>query len=99
MASPNAFIHWFSNRMRAVGVRFAITSGQACVHYGIQQTTKDSDWIIEPADFVVLAPGIVVALLRSEEFIARGKHGCSVCQQEQGAEIAGLFFPKGKDFI
>ena len=23
----------------------------ACVHYGLQQTTKDSDWVILPEDF------------------------------------------------
>jgi hypothetical protein len=50
MSSPNAFIRWFRGELHGAGVRFAITSGQACVYYGIQQTTKDSDWIIEPDD-------------------------------------------------
>ncbi|MFV1964824.1 MAG: hypothetical protein ACC628_05335 [Pirellulaceae bacterium] len=54
MSSPSAFIDWCRRELRAAGVRFAITSGQACVHFGIQQTTKDSDWIIEPDDLSLL---------------------------------------------
>ena len=50
MSSPTAFIQWFRRELHAAGVRFAITSGQACVHFGIQQTTKDSDWIVAPDD-------------------------------------------------
>jgi hypothetical protein len=50
MTCPIAFIHEFRRILHAAGVRFAITSGQACVYFGIQQTTKDSDWIIEPDD-------------------------------------------------
>jgi hypothetical protein len=50
MGSPNAFIRRFRDDLHAAGVRFAITSGQACVYFGIQQTTKDSDWIVEPDD-------------------------------------------------
>lgn len=41
------FLEDFGGRLRAAGVGFAITSGMACVRYGLQQTTKDSDWIIE----------------------------------------------------
>lgn len=44
------FLEWLCGQLRANGVRFAITSGQACVHFGLQQTTKDSDWIIPPDD-------------------------------------------------
>ena len=40
-----------AERLRGAGIRFAITSGMACVHYGLQQTTKDSDWVILPEDF------------------------------------------------
>ncbi len=54
MSSPSAFIEWFRRELHAADVRFAITSGQACVHFGIQQTTKDSDWIIEPDDLSLL---------------------------------------------
>lgn len=42
------FLEEFSARLRGAGIRFAITSGMACVRYGLQQNTKDSDWIIEP---------------------------------------------------
>jgi hypothetical protein len=48
MTCPTDFIHEFRVALHQAGVRFAITSGQACVYYGIQQTTKDSDWIIDP---------------------------------------------------
>jgi len=54
MSSPGAFIQWFRRELHAAGVRFAITSGQACVYFGLQQTTKDSDWIIEPDDLSLL---------------------------------------------
>lgn len=50
MGSPNIFIHKFQQDLHSAGIRFAITSGQACVYFGIQQTTKDSDWIIVPED-------------------------------------------------
>lgn len=36
--------------MREHGIRHALTSGMACVEYGIQQNTKDTDWIIHPGD-------------------------------------------------
>lgn len=44
------FIDWFRVQLHSAQIDFALTSGQACVYYGIQQTTKDSDWIIRPAD-------------------------------------------------
>ena len=55
MSSPRASIEWFRRELHAAGVQFAIPSGQACVHFGIQQTTKDSDWISEAADRYALA--------------------------------------------
>lgn len=48
MTSPLEFLHAFRAELREAGIRFAITSGMACVHYGLQQTTKDSDWILPP---------------------------------------------------
>src|SRR6266404_388436 len=50
MSAPLDFLRLFAGRLRGAGIRFAITSGMACVHYGLQQTTKDSDWIVAPAD-------------------------------------------------
>jgi hypothetical protein len=50
MSGPLEFVRFLAARLREADVRFAITSGMACVHYGLQQTTKDSDWIIEPED-------------------------------------------------
>jgi hypothetical protein len=50
MITPLEFLYHFRDLLRERGIRFAITSGMACVYYGLQQNTKDSDWIIEPAD-------------------------------------------------
>jgi hypothetical protein len=50
MSAPLDFLRLFAGQLRGAGIRFAITSGMACVHYGLQQTTKDSDWIIAPDD-------------------------------------------------
>ena len=50
MSAPLDFLRLFAGLLRSAGIRFAITSGMACVHYGLQQTTKDSDWIIAPED-------------------------------------------------
>ena len=46
ISAPLDFLRVFADRLRSAGIPFAITSGMACVHYGLQQTTKDSDWII-----------------------------------------------------
>lgn len=43
-----AHLEEFSRLFTRAGVRFAITGGMACVRYGLQQTTKDSDWIVAP---------------------------------------------------
>lgn len=50
MSAPLDFLKIFAGKLREADIRFAITSGMACVHYGLQQTTKDSDWIIAPDD-------------------------------------------------
>jgi hypothetical protein len=49
MSAPLDFLNIFKRRLREAEIPFAITSGMACVHYGLQQNTKDSDWII-PAE-------------------------------------------------
>jgi hypothetical protein len=46
MSVPLDFLKIFAGELRGAGIPFAITSGMACVHYGLQQNTKDSDWII-----------------------------------------------------
>jgi len=60
--TPLEFLYHFRDLLREAGIRFAITSGMACVYYGLQQNTKDSDWIIDPADLTKLR-----ALLESHE--------------------------------
>lgn len=61
MGSPISFIHQFQQELHSAGVRFAITSGQACVYFGIQRTTKDSDWIIVAEDLARLRAMLVDA--------------------------------------
>jgi hypothetical protein len=48
MASPIQFYRNFQALMQHHGIRHVLTSGVACVEYGIQQNTKDTDWIIHP---------------------------------------------------
>ena len=54
MSAPLDFLGIFAGRLRQAEISFAITSGMACVHYGLQQTTKDSDWIIPAEDLARL---------------------------------------------
>ncbi|MEZ5305467.1 MAG: hypothetical protein R3F11_33220, partial [Verrucomicrobiales bacterium] len=48
--APLDFLYHLRDSFREDGIRFAITSGMACVYYGLQQYTKTSDWIIHPDD-------------------------------------------------
>jgi hypothetical protein len=54
MSAPLDFLKIFAGQLRQANISFAITSGMACVHYGLQQTTKDSDWIIPAEDLAQL---------------------------------------------
>jgi hypothetical protein len=54
MASPIQFYRNFQALMQRHGIRHVLTSGMACVEYGIQQNTKDTDWIIHPEDLEML---------------------------------------------
>jgi hypothetical protein len=45
---------------------------------------------INPTDFVVLAPGIVIAALRPQELVAGQEHGDALRQQQGRHYIAGL---------
>jgi len=54
MASPIQFYRNFQALMQQHGIRHVLTSGMACVEYGIQQITKDTDWIIHPEDLTKL---------------------------------------------
>jgi hypothetical protein len=47
MTAPLEFLDLLRERLRDAGISFALTSGMACVRFGLQQTTKDSDWIID----------------------------------------------------
>ena len=47
-AELEAFYIELVSRGREAGVTCAITSGMACVHYGVAQTTKDCDLLCEP---------------------------------------------------
>ncbi len=54
MSAPLDFLRLLADRLRGAGLRFAVTSGMACVHYGLQQTTKDSDWVVAPEELARL---------------------------------------------
>ncbi|MDA0814635.1 MAG: hypothetical protein O3C21_19845 [Verrucomicrobia bacterium] len=59
---PLDFLYHLRDLMREEEIRFAITSGMACVYYGLQQNTKDSDWIVHPEDI-----GTLRALLEKKQ--------------------------------
>lgn len=48
------FFEDFTRELRNRGVVCAITSGLACVHYGIAETTKDCDLLCHPSSFSTL---------------------------------------------
>ena len=50
MSDPIEFYRTFRNLLREWGVEGVLTSGMACVEYGLQQNTKDTDWIVAPTD-------------------------------------------------
>ncbi len=50
MSSPLQFYRKLKALFAEHGLRAILTSGMACVEYGIQETTKDTDWIIHPDD-------------------------------------------------
>jgi len=50
VSTPLEFLKIFAGQLQQAEIPFAITSGMACVHYGLQQITKDSDWIIPAED-------------------------------------------------
>src|SRR5215469_415811 len=49
---------------------------------------------IDPADLVVLAIGVIVALLRPTKLVAGEQHWCSLRQQQGGEEIPHLASPQ-----
>jgi len=81
MVSPLKFLSDFRQRLHAAGIRFALTSGQACVHFGIQQTTKDSDWIIAPEDIGRLRD-LLVQMDLSEDYKVVWRPICGAPCQE-----------------
>ena len=48
------FFEDFVSELRNRGVVCAITSGLACVHYGVAETTKDCDLLCHPSSFGTL---------------------------------------------
>mgnify|MGYP004372653889 CR=1 FL=1 len=47
-AELESFYHDLVRRARERDITCAITSGMACVHYGVAQTTKDCDLLCDP---------------------------------------------------
>ncbi len=60
------------SRAREAGVTCAITSGMACVHYGVAQTTKDCDLLCEPEDAGVFLDLIAATRLKDASPAYRG---------------------------
>lgn len=69
MSSPLQFYRTFRALLDEHGIRHALTSGMACVEYGIQQTTKDTDWIVDPGQLAEL-----IALLARLEPALTGRN-------------------------
>lgn len=49
MNGPIEFYRAFQSLLRGRAIEGVLTSGMACVEYGLQQNTKDTDWIVAPA--------------------------------------------------
>lgn len=49
MSDPIGFYRSFQSLLRGRAIEGVLTSGMACVEYGLQQNTKDTDWIVAPA--------------------------------------------------
>lgn len=54
MSDPIEFYRTFQGLLRGQGIEALLTSGMACVEYGLQQNTKDTAWIFEPATIASL---------------------------------------------
>jgi hypothetical protein len=54
MHDPIGFYRSFQELLRTRSIRAVLTSGMACVEYGLQQNTKDTDWILDPGGIVGL---------------------------------------------
>ena len=52
---------------------------------------------VDPGDLVVLAVGVVVALLRAPHLVAREQHRDTLGQQQRGQEVPLLPGPQGQD--
>jgi hypothetical protein len=48
MNDPIGFYRGFQELLQRRSIRAVLTSGMACVEYGLQQNTKDTDWILDP---------------------------------------------------
>lgn len=46
MSDPIGFYRGFQELLRSRSIKAVLTSGMACVEYGLQQNTKDTDWIL-----------------------------------------------------
>lgn len=90
MQTPLDFLNMFRIELRASGIRFAITSGMACVHYGLQQTTKDS--CVAAARRYDLPPAPFTAAARATVYEA-GLARAAVLANLEPSEIATLAPP------
>lgn len=54
MSDPITFYRSFQGMLRERSIKASLTSGMACVEYGLQQNTKDTDWILDPDGIIRL---------------------------------------------
>ena len=66
------FYEGLVRELRARGVICAITSGMACVHYGIAETTKDCDLLCHPGSFPTLLDLLVQIKIDGHDCHYRG---------------------------
>ena len=60
------------------------------LHEGEQALVLPGQFPIEPTDLIVLAVGVVVALLGAPCFVAHQQHGGALREQEQGEAVFNL---------
>lgn len=73
MSDPIEFYRLFQALLRERAIPGVLTSGMACVEYGLQQNTKDTGWIVDPAEI-----GDLVTLFgKLERGVSGGNWGVS----------------------
>ena len=70
--------------------RVLVAQCRQLLHKADQRLTLFADIPVDPADLVILAIGVVVALLGSRKLVAGEQHRCALRQQQSAEEVAPL---------